>query len=44
MTYSKPPDKIYETNKIVYVHFDETWSIDLAEMIEYKVSNNIGFG
>ena len=33
----------YPTNKIVYNHIDEIWSIDLADMIDYKVSNNNGF-
>ena len=32
--------KNYETNKIVYNHIDEIWSIDLADMIDYKTSNN----
>ena len=41
--YSKPPIKNYPTTKIVYNHLDETWSIDLAEMIDYKISNNKGF-
>ena len=41
--YSKPPKKNYETNKIVYNHIDEIWSIDLADMIDYKISNNKGF-
>ena len=41
--YSKPPKKNYETKKIVYNHIDEVWSIDLADMIDYKVSNNKGF-
>jgi len=41
--YSKPPRKNYETNKIVYNHIDEVWSIDLADMIDYKISNNKGF-
>ena len=44
--FSKPPIKIYPTNKIVYNHIDEVdeiWSIDLADMIDYKVSNNKGF-
>ena len=41
--YSKPPLKIYETNKILYDHLDEIWSIDLADMIVYKISNNKGF-
>ena len=38
--YSKPPRKKYPTNKIVYNHIDEIWSIDLADMIDYKVSND----
>ena len=38
--YSKPPIKNYPANKIVYKHIDEIWSIDLADMIDYKNSNN----
>ena len=41
--YSKPPKKNYPTNKIVYNHIDEIWSIDLADMVDYKTSNNKGF-
>ena len=41
--YSKPPKKNYETNKIVYNHIDETWSIHLAVIIDYKFTNNKGF-
>ena len=41
--YSEPPKKNYPTNKIVYNHIDEIWSIDLADMIDYKISNNKGF-
>ena len=41
--YGKPPKRNYETNKIVYNHIDEIWSIDLADMIDYKISNNKGF-
>ena len=41
--YSKPPRKNYPTNKMVYNHIDEIWSIDLTEMIDYKISNNKGF-
>ena len=41
--YSKPLKKNYETNKIVYNHINETWSIHLADMIDYKTSNNKGF-
>ena len=38
--YSKPPIKNYPTNEIVYNHNDELWSIDHADMIDYKISNN----
>ena len=41
--YSTPPRKNFPTNKIVYNHIDEIWSIDLADMIDYKISNNKGF-
>ena len=38
--YSKAPKKNYPTNKIIYSHIDDIWSIDLADMIDYKISNN----
>ena len=41
--YSKAPKKKYPTNKIIYIHIDELWSFDLADMIDYKISNNKGF-
>ena len=41
--YSKSLKKNYSTNKIIYNHIDEIWSIDLADMIDYKTSNNKGF-
>ena len=41
--YSKAPKKNYPTNKVIYNHVDEIWSIDLADMVDYKVSNNKGF-
>ena len=41
--YSKPPVRNYPTNKIIYNHIDEIWSIDLADMIDYKTSNNKGY-
>ena len=40
--YSTPPWKNYETNKIVYNHIDEIWSIDLADMIDYETSDKKG--
>ena len=42
--YSKPSVRNYPTNKIIYNHIDEIWSIDLADMIDYKISNNKGYG
>ena len=41
--YSKPPRRNYPTDKITYKHIDEIRSIDLADMIDYKTSNNKGF-
>ena len=40
---NKAPRRNYKTNKIIYNHIDETWSIDLADMIDYKISNIKGF-
>ena len=42
-TYSSPPKKNFSMNKTIYNHIDEIWSIDLADMIDYKISNNKGF-
>ena len=41
--YSKAPKKIYETNRNIYNHFHEIWSIDLAGFSDYKISNNKGY-
>ena len=41
--YSSRPKKNYPTNKIVYNHNDEIWSINLADFSDYKTSNNKGF-
>ena len=41
--YSTLPRKIYPTNKILYNHNVETWSIDLVDMIDYKSSNKKGY-
>ena len=41
--YSTPPKKNYPTNKIIYNHINQIWSIDLADMIDYKISNNKGY-
>ena len=41
--YSAPPMRNCPNNKIVYNHVDEIWSIDSADMIDYKTSNNRRF-
>ena len=41
--YSTPPRKNFPTNKIIYNHIDEIWSIELADFSDYKTSNNKGF-
>ena len=41
--YSTPPGKNYPIKKINYNHIDKIWSIDLADMIDKKISNNKGF-
>ena len=38
--YSSSRQKKYPTNKIIYNHIDEIWSIDLADVVDYKISNN----
>ena len=40
--YSKPPIKIYPTNKLVYNHIDDKWGIDLTDFSDHKTSNNKG--
>ena len=40
---SKPPLTNYPTNRIVYNHIDKIWSIDLADKIDYKTSQNKKF-
>ena len=41
--YGKPLRRIYPTNKIVYNHIDGFWSIDLADLIDFKISNYKGY-
>ena len=38
--YSTPPGNNYLTNKIVHNHFDEVWSVDLADFSAYTISKN----
>ena len=41
--YSNPPKKSYSTNRTVVKHIDDTWSMDLLDMIDYGVKNNRGY-
>ena len=41
--YNKTPEKNYETNNIFYNEIDGIWSIDLADLIDYKTSNKNRF-
>ena len=41
--YSEPPMRIYSTNKIIYNHIDEKWSVDLADLSDYKTLSNKGY-
>ena len=41
--YSNPPKKNYLTNKTIVKHIDDTWSLDLLDMIDYGTKNNNGF-
>ena len=41
--YSTPPRKNFPTNKIIYNHIDEIWSIGLADFSDYNTSNKKGF-
>ena len=41
--HSTPPRKNYPTNKLLYNHLDDIWSIDLADFSDYKTSNNKGY-
>ena len=42
-TYIKPLMRIYPTNKIVYNHIDEIWSVHLADFSDYKAINDKGY-
>ena len=42
-THTKFPKKNFENNKIIYKHFDETWNIHFADMIDYKTAKMKGF-
>ena len=35
--------KNYPTNKVVYKYINEIWSIDLADVSDYKIPNKKGY-
>ena len=41
--YSKPPKKIYITNKTDVYHIDDTWSLDILDLKDYGPENNRGY-
>ena len=41
--YAKAPNKNSPSNNIIYNHIDEIWSIDLADMVDNKNSQNKRF-
>ena len=41
--YTTPPRKNCPTNKMIYNHIDEIRSFNLADMIDYKTSQNKGY-
>ena len=38
----RPSKKNYSTNKTIVKHIDDSWSMDLLDMIDYGVINNKG--
>ena len=40
--YSKPPKRNCRSIKKIYNYINEIWSFDLADLIDYKTSNNKG--
>ena len=41
--YSKPPKKIYVTNKTDVYHIDNIWSLELLDLKNYGFENNRGY-
>ena len=40
---SKLLRKFMKLKKIIFIHIDEIWSIDLADFSDYKTSNKKGY-
>ena len=41
--YSKPPKKIYATNKTNVYYIDDIWSLDILDLKDYGPGNNRGY-
>ena len=41
--FSKPPKKIYMTDKTVVHHIDDIWSLDISDLEDYGSENNTGY-
>ena len=41
--YSKPPKKIFSTNKTDAYHIDDLWSLDKSDLKDYGPANNRGY-
>ena len=41
--YSKPPKKIYITNKTDVYHIDDIWSLDILDLKDYSPKTNRGY-
>ena len=41
--YSKPPKKIYATNKTDVYHIDDIWSLDILDLKDYGPKNKRGY-
>ena len=40
---SKPPKKIYLTNKTDIYHIDDIWNLDILDLKDYGPENNRGY-
>ena len=41
--FSKPPKKVYATNKTNVYHIDDIWNLDLLDMKDYCPDKNRGY-
>ena len=41
--YDRAPRKVYSTNKTVVKSIDDTWSVDLLDLVDYGLKNNRGY-